>query len=263
MSEDEEGDRLVVMIVGALGARLRLVGVMAYAVCGIAVSAPVIGGVDGDLAALITRCAPTVNPITMAALVSAESRGHRYAIADAGPVNLPWSERKHLVRSFYLGSSEEAVAKAEELIAAGHTVSLGLAQVNDRNLRAAGLSMSTVFDPCANLAAGAKILTRFYRSAVKKFGVGVPALHAALSAYNSGDWERGAYDGFVRLVYQQVGRSLVLRSGAVKPLSADVRAVGSGIVSRTYVRGKNVGKAVKVHGVVGHVQSAREFIIID
>lgn len=174
-------------------------------------------GVDPEFTALIERCAPTVHPETMAAVVSAESRGHRFAIADAGPVKLPWAQRKHLVRSHYLGTLDSAVAKAEELIANGHTVSLGFAQINDRNLPRLGLSVRDVFDPCVNIAAGGKILTEFYQKASKQFGAGTVALRAAISAYNSGNWVRGEKDGYVDLVYKQVGRPLSMKAAPVVP----------------------------------------------
>lgn len=175
----------------------------------------VIAGVDPEFSALIARCAPTVDPETMMALVSAESRGHQYAIADAGPVHLPWSKRKSLVRSYYMGSMDAATEKATTLIAAGHTVSLGLAQINDRNLARMGLSVREMFDPCTNLSAGGKIVTEFYQRAVRKFGTGGRALRAAISAYNSGDWIRGERDGYVNLVYKQLGRPLAMKSNGV------------------------------------------------
>ena len=171
-------------------------------------------GVSPEMWAFLARCAPTVHPETMAAVISAESRGHQFAIADAGPVNLPWSQRKTMVRSFYFGSALEAAGKANELIAAGHTVSLGPAQINDRNLASLGLSVESVFEPCANVAAGGRILTNFYQRASKEFGPGGRALRAALSAYNSGDWLRGEKEGYVDLVIRQVGRPLDLQSGA-------------------------------------------------
>lgn len=172
-----------------------------------------IAGVDPEFAALIERCAPTVHPETMAAVISAESRGHQFAIADAGPVKLPWSQRKAMVRSFYFGTVTEAVAKAKELIASGHTVSLGFTQINDRNLPKLGLSLSDVFDQCTNVRAGGSILTEFYIRAVKVFGPGPRALRAAISGYNSGDWMRGEKDGYVDLVYKQAGRPLAVRTG--------------------------------------------------
>lgn len=180
-------------------------------------SAAQVRGVSPEFAQLIAQCAPTVHPETMAAVISAESRGHQFAIADAGPKNMPWAQRKQLVRSYYMGSVDSAVAMATSLIANGHTVSLGPAQVNDRNLPAFGLSIRDVFDPCTNIAVGGRILTNFYGQAVRQFGAGPRALRAALSAYNSGSWIRGERDGYVSLVYQQLGKPLTLRTTASMP----------------------------------------------
>lgn len=205
-----------------------------YLMCGISAAgampiAPLLPGAAGvspELSGLISRCAPTVHPETMAALISAESRGHQYALADAGPLNLPWAQRKHLVRSYYFSSLDEAVEMAEGLIARGHTVSLGLTQVNDRNLAGLGVSIREVFDPCVNLSAGGKIVTEFYGKAVRQFGPGPRALRAAISAYNSGDWSRGERDGYVSLVFKQRGKPLELKSDGV--VRSGVRRVNYG-----------------------------------
>lgn len=196
-----------------LGAHIALClfGACAIGPQGLARAENGVAGVAPELVELLARCAPSVHPETMAAVVSAESRGHQFAIADAGPVKLPWSQRKAMVRSLYPSTAEEAVKIAESLITKGHTVSLGVAQVNDRNLSRLGVSIKDMFDPCTNVAAGGKILTDFYTRAVKKFGNGSAALNAALSAYNSGDWVRGAKDGYVDLVYKQVGKPLAIR----------------------------------------------------
>ena len=170
-----------------------------------------------DIRALIARCAPTVDLDTMTAVIAAESKGRQFAIADAGPVKLPWSERKLLVRSFFEDNLEAAVTRANTLIANGHTVSLGLAQINDRNLASLGLTVREVFEPCTNVAAGAKILTAFYSKAANTFGPGERALRAALSAYNSGDFYRGERDGYVHTVYRMAGRVLPQPEGLAVP----------------------------------------------
>lgn len=172
---------------------------------------PVLAAVDVD--ELLKRCAPNVHPETMRAVLSTESRGNVLAVADAGPVALPWSQRKSMVRSHYPATTGEAVALVQDLLARGHTVSLGLAQINDRNLARLGLTVQDVFEPCVNVAAGASILSAFYASAVKEYGSGPRALRAALSAYNSGSFVRGEQDGYVDLVFQQAGKPLVLREG--------------------------------------------------
>lgn len=198
--------------------------------CTAETAATLVAGADPEFASMIARCAPTVAPVTMAALVSTESRGHRYAIADAGPVNMPWAQRKKLVRSYYLGSTEASVAKAEALISSGHTVSLGLSQVNDRNLSKMGLTVREMFDPCTNLRAGGKIITAFYARASTKFGPGERALRAALSAYNSGDWIRGEHEGYVGRVYRQKGRRLAMDTTAHETVVPSInKAGGDGI----------------------------------
>lgn len=186
-------------------------------------SGPALGevrGVSPELSAMLARCAPSVHPETMAAIVSAESRGHRYAIADAGPKHLPWAKRKALVRSFYESSLDSAVARVNGLLAQGHTVSMGPAQLNDRNLPALGMTVRDAFDSCKNVAGGGEILTAFYVKAAKQYGPGSRALRAALSAYNSGSFVRGEKDGYVDLVFKQRGRPLELKSGGRVAVSA-------------------------------------------
>lgn len=191
-------------------------------------------GVTPEFSALIAQCAPTVHPETMAAVISAESRGHQFAIADAGPKNMPWKQRKHLVKSYYLNSLDSAVSLATNLIADGHTVSLGPAQVNDRNLAAYGLSVREVFNPCTNVRVGGEILTKFYVKAVREFGPGANALRAALSAYNSGSWVRGANDGYVKLILNQLQRPLALQVGNESLPKRSVQKTKNTVIARSF-----------------------------
>ncbi len=135
-----------------------------------------------DLITLIATCAPMVAPITMKAIVLEESRGHPYAIHDG--------KRR---RALFPETREQAVATARELLAAGHRIDAGLAQINSENWEWLGLSPETVFDPCTNLAAGERVLVDAYARA--PFTV-----DAAISRYNSGDAERGIRNGYVSRV---------------------------------------------------------------
>ena len=190
-------------------------------------NAPAIAASEMPMAELLAKCAPTVAVSTMASIVKVESSGHVYAVADAGPVHLPWSVRKDMVRSHFPASKDEAVELVKSLLKKGHTVSIGLSQVNDRNLKALGLSVEDVFDPCTNVSAGGKILTNFYQRAAKEFGPGERALQAAISAYQSGNWDRGVANGYVGLVYKAAGVVPDLKIGtgsrALKVASADAR----------------------------------------
>ncbi len=111
----------------------------------------------------------------MAAVVNVESGGWPLTIHDnsAG-------------RSYTFRARRQAATTANALLAAGHNVDLGLAQINSSNLSGLHLSPAQVLDPCINLRAGATILRRAYAAAVERFGAGQAALRFALSAYNSG-----------------------------------------------------------------------------
>lgn len=131
-----------------------------------------------ELQALFKRCAPTVAPETMAAVVRVESAANPFAIGvvdgklERQPQNL-----------------EEAVATAEALEKAGRNFSIGLVQVNRYNLARFGLTYRTGFDPCSNLRAGSKLLEECY---VRAVGAQHPEpLAAAVSCYYSGTFTRG------------------------------------------------------------------------
>jgi len=108
--------------------------------------------------ALLTACAPLVAPVTLAAVVQHESGGHPLAVHDnaAGMSYRPRSE-------------DEAVALAKGLIAQGHSVDLGLGQINSGNLAWLGQSVETIFKPCTNLAATQKVLLAAWRQAGGQF----------------------------------------------------------------------------------------------
>jgi type IV secretion system protein VirB1 len=134
--------------------------------------------------AALLACILHVSPVTMAAIVSVESGSNPVALN----VNYLRGPQPHP------HSAEEAARMARRYIAQGYSVDLGLAQVNDRNLSTLGLTVEQVLDPCTNLRAGATILTADYAGAVRLYGEGQTALHAALSAYNTGSfWKGDAY----------------------------------------------------------------------
>jgi type IV secretion system protein VirB1 len=129
------------------------------------------------LAQLIHACAPNVNPVTMGAVVQVESGGNSLALHD-----------NTLHRSFAPSNETEAVDWANRLIALGHSVDIGLSQINSANLPKLNLSAVRAFEPCTNLHAGAAILSADYAAAAGRFGEGQYALRRALAAYNSGSF---------------------------------------------------------------------------
>jgi hypothetical protein len=100
-----------------------------------------------DLLSLIVACAPFVSSGTMSAFVQERSHGNPYAIHD--------SVSK---RSVYPKDEADAIATARRLIASGHRIDAGLAQIGSAEWPALGLSVETVFDPCRNLAAAERLL---------------------------------------------------------------------------------------------------------
>ena len=139
---------------------------------------------------LILACAPDVAPQTVQEIIRVESGGNPLAIN----INGATLARPAIVMA-------DAVKLASSAMAAGYTVDLGLMQVNSANLSKLGYTVEQMFDPCTNLKAGAAILTANYGRAVERHGPGQKALKAALSAYNTGSFERGFRNGYVARYY--------------------------------------------------------------
>jgi type IV secretion system protein VirB1 len=133
--------------------------------------------VSHALLQLFLRCAPNVGAVTMSALVAYESGGNPNAVGD-----------NTTRRSYAPAGRAAAEALAIRLLRAGHRIDVGYAQIDSDNFARLGLDAGVAFDPCTNLAAGARILTEAYAGAGRRFGAGQNALAHALSAYNSGGY---------------------------------------------------------------------------
>ena len=117
---------------------------------------------------------------TLAAVASVESRFHPLAIHDN-------STNETLSPS----SVGEAVAIATvRIVKEGHSVDLGLMQIDSANLPRIGLTIPEAFDPCRSIQAGARILRNGYEN----------ALRVAFSRYNTGSPVRGLSNGYVQRV---------------------------------------------------------------
>ena len=123
----------------------------------------------------------------MSAIVTVESHGNPNAIHD-----------NTTDRSYFPAAQADAITLASGLVAAGHSVDLGLAQINSGNLPGLGLTVADMFDPCTNLRAGSRILSGDYSEAVNRFGPGQYAALRAIGAYNTGRLTRG--DPYIRKV---------------------------------------------------------------
>ena len=145
-----------------------------------------------NLLALADQCAPTVARQTIVALVTHESKQNPFAVGVNGGTRISRQPQ----------NQNEAINIAEKLISMGVSIDIGLAQINSRNLKRLGLTVGQAFDPCTNLHAAEQVLHWCYDPAAKLFGSGQPALQAALSCYNTGDYGRGLRNGYVAGVYK-------------------------------------------------------------
>jgi type IV secretion system protein VirB1 len=144
------------------------------------------------LASLIQRCTASVGSTTIRAIVELESSSRPYAIHD--------NTMRH---AYFPERYAEAVELATALSERGHDIDVGYMQVNITSIRAAGLDLSRALEPCTNLRLGADLLRDDYARAERRWGPGQAALARALSAYNSGGYERADY---ARAVYHCAAR---------------------------------------------------------
>lgn len=158
---------------------------------------------------LMMACAPMVAPETIQQVIHVESKGDPLAIN----VNKGRLARKPT-------DAADAATLAKEYIAQGYTVDLGLMQVNSSNLSALGYRVEDMFEPCKNIAAGARVLSDFYASAKPKHDNEQAALRAALSAYNTGNFINGFSNGYVAK-YGIGGPIKLERVPAINPYTAD------------------------------------------
>ncbi len=123
-----------------------------------------------QLTVLAATCAPGVAPATIAALAKVESGFETNSIND-----------NTAKREYKAADKAEAVAIAQQLQKAGHSIDLGLMQINNQNFGWTGLTLEEAFDPCASMRAAEAILTGF-------------------SKYNTGSPKRGFTNGYVAKV---------------------------------------------------------------
>lgn len=186
---------------------------------------------------MMTTCAPNVAPATLEKVIQVESGGNPLALN----VNVKWvterdkkgnpimvmnedgqlkpKRRKVVFKSpIAIKTAQDAVTVAYMAIDAGHTVDMGYMQVNSSNLKPLGYKVEDMFDPCKNLAAGAQVLSAFYSNALPEYPNEQEALRAALSAYNTGDFNKGFLNGY--LARYGVGQQAVMSIPALNPFTA-------------------------------------------
>jgi type IV secretion system protein VirB1 len=195
-------------------------------------------GAEKDAAELMSRCAPKVNYETLGAIVRAESSGRMFVLSDDGPRGLPWSKRKSMIRSIYPSDAKEAAAIAATLIENGHLVGIGLTQVNSQHLSRFNVTVEELLDPCKNLAVGSQILSELFEKAKAsgRYANDQQSLGAAISAFNTGNFQDGFENGYVRKVLDNVTAGVPKFTATAPPPrragNAPLGAVRTGLSSR-------------------------------
>ncbi|MHB1707830.1 MAG: lytic transglycosylase domain-containing protein [Acidithiobacillus sp.] len=124
----------------------------------------------------IQQCAAQIAPDTMTAIVRVESGGDPLAM---------WDNTAH--KGYRPSSLRQALAILRRLMAAGHQVDVGIAQVDTENFRKYGLTPATALNACTNLHAGAAILQAAWDTTRPEYpGNPQRALFHAFEIYNSG-----------------------------------------------------------------------------
>ncbi|HQT65891.1 MAG TPA: lytic transglycosylase domain-containing protein [Acidocella sp.] len=143
---------------------------------------------DADFATLAARCAPDMPESVLRGVARTESNFYPWRLHD---------NSTHFSAS--PASLANAEAQATAWIAEGHSVDIGLMQINSANLPALGMTIGAALDPCASLAGGAAVLRAAYGSGPVYTGQQA-ALLMALSIYNTGSSLKGIMNGYVRRV---------------------------------------------------------------
>jgi type IV secretion system protein VirB1 len=150
-------------------------------------------GEDGQLispaivSALISACAPQVSPQIAAGIVRVESYSDPWALGDNT------DKRSYAPKSYGV-----AVALAHRLVAEGHSVDMGIAQINSVHLGQPGVTIESMLHPCPNLRASQRILNGDLAQSSGN-------IVGALSRYNSGSPTRSiGYAHKVLSVTQEV-----------------------------------------------------------
>ena len=138
--------------------------------------------------AAVKQCAKGIDPDTFQAVARTESSFNQFAI---GVVKGSLKEQPRNLK--------DAVAAVKTLRQQGKNFSMGLVQVNVKNMTAYGLTDESIFDICTNLRVGGEILKDCFSRAK---GDEQQRLQQALSCYYSGNFRTGfkSSDNYVKRV---------------------------------------------------------------
>ena len=133
---------------------------------------------------LAASCAPGIQLPTLRAVAAVESNFEPWAIRD-NTTHQTWSPPR----------LPDAIAIATQRLHEGHSVDVGLMQINSKNFSSLSLSLSDAFDACRSMDAARRILLSAYAA-----GASEPDRQAAIliafSRYNTGRPLAGIANGY-------------------------------------------------------------------
>ncbi len=164
---------------------------------------------------IASRCGPSVAPSTLASIARTESAFHALSINDntTGRSDAPIN-------------SAVAIQIASKLLGAGHSIDVGIMQINSANFAKIGLTLQDAFDPCLSVAASAAILTGDYAGG-ETHEEQQSAVRVALSRYNTGDAQRGFENGYVHKVELAAGHIVPALDVGAAPIAIDSQHIAA------------------------------------
>ena len=175
-----------------------------------------------DIAALQSRCLPTVPLTTLSAIIHVESAGNPNAMQIDFPRALlkRWHLPEGTLRLMRQPATQrEALVWLNYFERHGIFVDLGLMQVSTAEARRRGLPAESLprllSDSCFNLRLGWQILDSAYQLETKTYGPGQTALQHAISRYNTGDTQRGMDNGYLARIMVALKQSPATTSPAI------------------------------------------------
>jgi type IV secretion system protein VirB1 len=160
------------------------------------------------LTALMAICAPLVHPMTLRALIQAESATNPYAVS----INYPrhWQSTGQSLPTFGQPRDRASALQLIQLLhSAGYSTSIGLVQVNSVHVQGDMWALSQLLNPCTNLQIAQRILIECEQSQDQSGATASTRLHRTLSCYNAGNYQTGLTNGYVARVIDTARRQHV------------------------------------------------------
>jgi type IV secretion system protein VirB1 len=149
---------------------------------------------------LALSCAPGVELPTLRAVAAVESHFNPLAVRDN-------STHESLMPQ----TLSAAVVLAGNRLKLGHSVDIGLMQINNENFASLGMSVADAFDKCRSLAAGGRILRSAFAAGSSE-AERQAAILITLSRYNTGRPLAGIANGYVDRVIAEQSKSTAGKS---------------------------------------------------